>query len=71
MCWENRSVQRAYLFTVLTSLFFCLQESSALEPSCVVKVDEYGFFIYWKSDGKVNRPRFPYALSALSLSLNN
>lgn len=28
------------------------EECSALESGCVVKVDEYGFFIYWKSDGK-------------------
>ena len=34
--------------------YWCVfQESSTLETSCVVKVDEYGFFIYWKSDGKV------------------
>lgn len=23
------------------------------EPNCLVKVDEFGFFIYWKSDGRV------------------
>ena len=23
------------------------------ELGCTVRVDEYGFFIYWKSDGKV------------------
>ena len=24
-----------------------------MESGCLVKVDEYGFFIYWKSEGKV------------------
>ncbi|KAL4237357.1 1-phosphatidylinositol 4 [Mactra antiquata] len=28
------------------------EECSALETGCLVKVDEYGFFIYWKSEGK-------------------
>ncbi|KAL3872744.1 hypothetical protein ACJMK2_035948, partial [Sinanodonta woodiana] len=28
------------------------EECSLLEPNCLVRVDEYGFFIYWKSDGK-------------------
>ncbi|XP_020283715.1 1-phosphatidylinositol 4,5-bisphosphate phosphodiesterase-like [Pseudomyrmex gracilis] len=28
------------------------KESTEYEPNCLFKVDEYGFFIYWKSDGK-------------------
>jgi phosphatidylinositol phospholipase C beta len=28
------------------------EETGAYEVNCLVKVDEYGFFIYWKSDGK-------------------
>ncbi|XP_052767195.1 1-phosphatidylinositol 4,5-bisphosphate phosphodiesterase beta-4-like isoform X1 [Mya arenaria] len=28
------------------------EECTALESSCLVQVDEFGFFIYWKSDGK-------------------
>ncbi|XP_015595890.1 1-phosphatidylinositol 4,5-bisphosphate phosphodiesterase [Cephus cinctus] len=28
------------------------KESTEFEPSCLFKVDEYGFFIYWKSEGK-------------------
>ncbi|XP_017892907.1 1-phosphatidylinositol 4,5-bisphosphate phosphodiesterase-like [Ceratina calcarata] len=28
------------------------KENSEYEPNCLFKVDEYGFFIYWKSDGK-------------------
>ncbi|BET01285.1 phospholipase C [Nesidiocoris tenuis] len=28
------------------------KDSSDLEPSCLFKVDEYGFFIYWKSEGR-------------------
>ncbi|XP_025105032.1 1-phosphatidylinositol 4,5-bisphosphate phosphodiesterase beta-4-like isoform X2 [Pomacea canaliculata] len=28
------------------------EECGAFEPNCLVKVDEYGFFIYWKSEGR-------------------
>lgn len=28
------------------------KDSSDIEPNCLFKVDEYGFFIYWKSDGR-------------------
>ncbi|XP_069116571.1 1-phosphatidylinositol 4,5-bisphosphate phosphodiesterase beta-4-like isoform X2 [Argopecten irradians] len=28
------------------------EESSTLESNCMVKVDDYGFFIYWKSEGR-------------------
>ncbi|XP_043784709.1 1-phosphatidylinositol 4,5-bisphosphate phosphodiesterase-like [Apis laboriosa] len=28
------------------------KETTEYEPNCLFKVDEYGFFIYWKSDGK-------------------
>lgn len=28
------------------------KESYDYEPNCLFKVDEYGFFVYWKSDGK-------------------
>ncbi|XP_076442610.1 1-phosphatidylinositol 4,5-bisphosphate phosphodiesterase beta-4-like isoform X2 [Babylonia areolata] len=28
------------------------EECGAFEPNCTVKVDEYGFFIYWKSEGR-------------------
>lgn len=28
------------------------EESNTVEPNCLVQVDEYGFFIYWKSEGK-------------------
>ncbi|XP_075234032.1 no receptor potential A [Lycorma delicatula] len=28
------------------------KDSSDVEPGCLFKVDEYGFFIYWKSDGR-------------------
>jgi len=31
----------------------CLQETGVYELNCLVRVDEFGFFIYWKSDGKV------------------
>ena len=29
------------------------KDSSDFEPGCLFKVDEYGFFIYWKSDPRV------------------
>ncbi|KAF7989040.1 hypothetical protein HCN44_007350 [Aphidius gifuensis] len=28
------------------------KETTTFEANCVVKVDEYGFFLYWKADGK-------------------
>ncbi|RZF37730.1 hypothetical protein LSTR_LSTR003141 [Laodelphax striatellus] len=28
------------------------KDSTDVEPGCLFKVDEYGFFIYWKSDGR-------------------
>ena len=30
------------------------KESSEFEQNCLFRVDEYGFFIYWKSEGKVS-----------------
>lgn len=30
------------------------KDSSEFEPGCMFKVDENGFFIYWKSEGKVS-----------------
>ena len=29
------------------------KETTEFEADCMFKVDEYGFFIYWKSEGKV------------------
>lgn len=29
------------------------KDNAELELTATLKVDEYGFFIYWKSDGKV------------------
>lgn len=28
-------------------------DESGIEAACMFKVDEFGFFIYWKSEGKV------------------
>lgn len=36
------------------SLFF--QETASLELGCLVRVDEYGFFIYWRTDTGVSVP---------------
>ncbi|KAL8559637.1 1-phosphatidylinositol 4,5-bisphosphate phosphodiesterase beta-4 [Nucella lapillus] len=34
-------------------IFDCWDEECGIfEPNCLVKVDEYGFFIYWKSEGR-------------------
>jgi phosphatidylinositol phospholipase C, beta len=30
------------------------REEKELEINCIFKVDEYGFFIYWKSYGRVS-----------------
>ena len=30
------------------------KDNTELETGCLFKVDEYGFFIYWKSEGKVS-----------------
>lgn len=30
------------------------KDSSDVEPSALFKVDEYGFFVYWKSEGRVS-----------------
>lgn len=29
------------------------KDNMEIEPNCLFKVDEYGFFIYWQSEGKV------------------
>lgn len=29
------------------------KESNEYEKDCMFKVDNYGFFLYWKSEGKV------------------
>lgn len=31
------------------------KDNTDSEPSCLFKVDEYGFFIYWKSEGRVSQ----------------
>ena len=38
------------------------------EPGCTVKVDEWGFFIYWKSEGRVSNFELVLEFSTLSLS---
>lgn len=30
------------------------KDNTDLEIACTFKVDEYGFFIYWKSEGRVS-----------------
>lgn len=36
-----------------TSLLFSPQDPYTFEPNCQMRVDEFGFFITWKSEGKV------------------
>lgn len=36
--------------------FSLLQDPYIFEPNCHMEVDEYGFFITWKSEGKVRLP---------------
>lgn len=33
--------------------FCCLQDPFVFESNCFFKVDAFGFFLTWKSDGKV------------------
>jgi phosphatidylinositol phospholipase C, beta len=32
-----------------------VKDDKEIEYNCTFKVDEYGFFIYWKSEGKVRQ----------------
>ncbi|GBP10755.1 1-phosphatidylinositol 4,5-bisphosphate phosphodiesterase [Eumeta japonica] len=34
------------------------KDNTDLEQNCLFKVDEYGFFIYWKSEGRLSDGRF-------------
>lgn len=34
------------------------KDNTDLELACTFKVDEYGFFIYWKSDARVSKTKF-------------
>lgn len=38
------------------------KDSSDFEQSCLFKVDEHGFFIYWKSDSRVRLLYYPEVL---------
>lgn len=42
------------------------KDNSELELSCVFKVDEYGFFVYWKSEGKVRIIPIPILIFVFS-----
>ena len=33
--------------------WFETKDTQEFEPAALFRVDEYGFFLYWKSDGKV------------------
>lgn len=41
---------------LIKNISFPLQDPYTFEPNCQMKVDEYGFFITWKSEGKVQPP---------------
>ena len=34
------------------------EDSTDIELNCTFKVDEYGFFIYWQSEGRVSKKFF-------------
>lgn len=34
------------------------KDNTDLELQCTFKVDQYGFFIYWKSEGRVSEEQF-------------
>lgn len=39
------------------------KDNTEIELNCLFKADEYGFFIYWQSEGKVGHLRLPCHLS--------
>jgi len=45
-----------------------MQEVGVYELGCTVRVDEYGFFIYWKSDGKVRETSLAAAAAAATFT---
>uniref|UniRef100_A0A673WT40 Phosphoinositide phospholipase C n=1 Tax=Salmo trutta TaxID=8032 RepID=A0A673WT40_SALTR len=44
------------------------QDPFLFEPNCLVKVDEFGFFITWKSDGKTLSPSLSLGTDLVNLS---
>jgi len=51
-------------YATFSSFWFCLQQekdSIEIEPECLAKVDEYGFFMHWKSEPRVGAV-FSFAL---------
>jgi len=47
-----------------------MQEIGVYELGCTVRVDELGFFIYWKSDGKVGAVGFLPRCMRICLSVS-
>lgn len=54
---------KLWSFCLNRILFFSLQDPYMFEPNCQMKVDEYGFFMSWKSEGKVLARRCHIRLS--------
>lgn len=52
----------------IKKISFPLQDPYMFEPCCQMKVDEYGFFITWKSEGKVPSTIFYHSSVVYSLS---
>lgn len=54
-CYNEPFVSDRHLLYSLTlqQFSYSFQDTATLEQGCLFKVDEYGFFIYWKSEGKV------------------
>lgn len=48
MCFVIKAVSNK-----VVSLLFSPQDPYIFEPNCQMRVDEFGFFITWKSEGKV------------------
>lgn len=51
---------------LIKNISFPLQDPYIFEPNCQMKVDEYGFFITWKSEGKVQPPTTSFLCILLS-----
>ena len=58
--WEQRLFRCCHRqvnwISALKNIVTFLQdkETTDFEPNCLFKVDEFGFFIYWKSEGRVS-----------------
>lgn len=47
--------KRKYLFSILFKMFKkIIKETGQIDQNVLFRCDEYGFFLHWQPDGKVN-----------------